>query len=158
LGTSCGLWQIAGARSLTLPNHKERIMARKKGLSSLSLARVLAFIGLILAGYFIVGFGKVALVGFQLRNTKAGLQAEVISLEEQVADLEAQKAFVQTDAYVEQAAREEYKMSRPGDQVVVPMFPDEGATAAQETRLREQPASPMPTEPWRAWWELFFGR
>ncbi|MFQ5856817.1 MAG: septum formation initiator family protein [Anaerolineae bacterium] len=133
-------------------------MARKKGLSSISLAQVMAFIGLILAGYFIVGFGKVALVGHQLRNTKAALQAEVAGLEEEVADLEVQKAFVQTDAYVEQAAREEYKMSRPGDKVIVPMFHEEDETRAQEAPQPREPTSPTPSEPWRAWWELFFGR
>ncbi|MFQ5594167.1 MAG: septum formation initiator family protein [Anaerolineae bacterium] len=127
-------------------------MARRRGISSVSLAQVMAFIGLILAGYFLVGFGKVALVGHQLRNTKAELQAEVTALEEEVADLEAEKSFVQTDEYIEQAAREEYKMSRPGDQVVVPLFQDEGTAASQSP----PPARSMPSEPWRAWWRLFF--
>lgn len=130
-------------------------MARKRGFSSISLAQVMAFIGLILAGYFLVGFGKVALVGHQLRSSKAALQAEVAALEKDVADLEAKKAFVGTDEYIEQAAREEYKMSRPGDQVVVPVFEDEEVSSSQQTR---QPAPPTPTEPWRGWWALFFGK
>jgi len=130
-------------------------MARKRGFSSISLAQVMAFIGLILAGYFLVGFGKVALVGHQLRNSKAALQAEVAALEQDVADLEAEKAFVQTDEYIEQAAREEFKMSRPGDQVVVPLFEDDEVISSQQA---PQSAPPALTEPWRAWWALFFGK
>ncbi|MFQ5342730.1 MAG: septum formation initiator family protein [Anaerolineae bacterium] len=130
-------------------------MARKRGFSSISLAQVMAFIGLILAGYFLVGFGKVALVGHQLRSSKAELQAEVAALEKDVADLEAEKAFVQTDEYIEQAAREEYKMSRPGDQVVVPLFEDDEVVSSQKA---PQSAPPTPGEPWRAWWALFFDK
>ncbi|RME42122.1 MAG: septum formation initiator family protein [Chloroflexi bacterium] len=132
-------------------------MARKKTLSSISLAQVAAFVGIILAGYFIIGFGKVALVGHQLRGTKAHLEAQVAALEQEVAGLEATKEFVQTDAYIEQAAREEYKMSRPGDQVIVPLFEDEAAPPQQKVAEPARPASPAPTEPWQAWWDLFFG-
>lgn len=133
-------------------------MPRKKGVSPISLAQVMAIIGLILAGYFIISFGKVALIGHKLRQTKARLQAEVTALQAEVTELETKKAFVQTDAYVEQAAREEYKMSRPGDQVVVPMFQQEETAPLQATPQPEQPAPSAPREPWRAWWELFFGR
>lgn len=134
-------------------------MTRRKGLSSISLAQVMVFISLVLAGYFIISFGKVALVSHQLRNTKAALQAEVAALEEEVAALEAQKEFVQTDRYIEQAAREEYKMSRPDDQVIVPIFPEESEVNAREESASREPVAPTAEEkePWRAWWDLFFG-
>lgn len=132
-------------------------MARKT-LSSISLAQIVGLVGLILAGYFLIGFGEVALVSHQLRNTKATLQAEVTALEEEVAHLEARKQYVQTDAYVEKAAREEYKMSRPGDQVVVPMYREGNGTDTQRKPATNKPAAPTPREPWRAWWELFFGQ
>jgi cell division protein FtsB len=135
-------------------------MARRKGLSSLSLAQVFAFIGVILAGYFVVGFGRVALVGHEVRSTKADLQAEVDKLAGEVAALEDRKAYVQTDEYIEKAAREEYKLSRPGDQVIVPMYEADNADnadglvpPAEPTQLQMQES----VEPWQAWWDLFFG-
>lgn len=135
-------------------------MIRRRSFSSVSVAQIMAFIGLILVGYFVIGFTRVALISHQLRNTKAELEAEVAALQEEVATLEAQKAFVQTDEYIEQAAREEFKLSRPGDQVVVPIFPEEERVAPQETAQPQvpQPATPTPQEPWQAWWELFFGQ
>lgn len=136
------------------------IMARRKGLSSLSLAQVIAFIGVILAGYFVVGFGRVALVGHELRSTKADLQSEVDELAGDVTALEDRKAYVQTDEYIEKAAREEYKLSRPGDQVIVPMYEAENADNADGTAQPAERAKPQtrePVEPWQAWWDLFFG-
>jgi cell division protein FtsB len=130
-------------------------MARRKALSSLSLAQVIAFIGVILAGYFVVGFGRVALVGHELRASKANLQTQVDELAAQVTTLEDRKAYVQTDEYIEKAAREEYKLSRPGDQVIVPMYETEKPDVP--TQSVQPPPVPEPVEPWQAWWDLFFG-
>lgn len=118
-----------------------------------------AFIGLILAGYFMVGFTKVALVGHELRQTKAQLQAEVAELEDSVATLEAQKQYVQSDAYVEEEARKGLKMSQPGDEVIVPLFKEEGtpSQASAPPPPSQSSSTPDPTEaPWQAWWNLFF--
>lgn len=133
-------------------------MAHRKGLTSISLAQVMAFIGVILAGYFVVGFGKVALIGHQLRNTKAELQAEVAALEAEVADLEAQKEYVQSDAYIEESARNEFKMSRPGDQVIAPMYEQPRESNPPEESEPQEPATSEPVEPWRAWGRLFFAQ
>lgn len=134
-------------------------MAHKQSFSSTPLIQIMAFIGLIVAGYFIFAFGRVALVGYQLRNTKATLQAEVSALEAKVAELESRKTFIQTDEYIEQAAREEYKMSRPGDQVIVPIFREEDDTGgAKEESAPEELSVPQPQEPWEAWRDLFFGQ
>jgi len=131
-------------------------MARKKGLSSISLAQIVAFVGIILAGYFIIGFAKVALSGYQLRETKAELQQEVTGLAQEVSGLEKQIDYVQTDDYVEEAARQEFKMSKAGDKVVAPIYEDEAAPAVQAEPQPQEPATSTPTEPWQAWWELFF--
>lgn len=128
-------------------------MAHKKGLTSISLTQVVAFVGLILASYFVVGFGKVALIGHQLRDTKAQLQSGVEALSADVSDLEVQRDYVESEAYVERAAREEFKMSQPGDQVVVPLYE---AGKEQATRPTSAAAVQSPPAPWQEWWALFF--
>ena len=140
-------------------------MVRNKSLSTLSLVQVLAFVGLLLAIYFTYSFAKVALVGYQLRQTKEKLREEVAALQAEVAELEATKTYVQTDEYIEQAAREEFKMSRPGDQVVVPLFPSGGnsttggsSTAQSSAGEITQPAPVRVDSPWQAWWALFFAQ
>ena len=131
-------------------------MSRRRGLTSISLAQVMAFIGLILAGYFIVGFARVAVMAHQLKNEKAQLQAEVAAIDRDIAELEAKKEYVQSDEYVERAAREELKMSREGDQVFAPVFEtSENKSDLSQAELRE-PAAPVSKEPWQAWFELLF--
>lgn len=120
----------------------------------------MGFIGLILAGYFVVGFSRVALLGHELRQTRADLQAEVDDLADDVVALENRKAYVQTDEYIEKAAREEYKLSRPGDQVIVPMYETDAAESVEDTAQASEAAQPQvqkSVEPWQAWWDLFFG-
>lgn len=131
-------------------------MARKKGFSPISLTQVMTFVGLILAGYFIFSFAKVALVGYQLRNIKADLQDGVATLEEEVAGLEAKAAYVESDAYIEEYAREDLGMSRPGDHVIVPEYQPDGETQIQQPTEPVEPAELEPKQPWQAWWELFF--
>ena len=94
------------------------------------------------------------------------LQGEVRRLENLVATREARHdeltatlAFVQTDEYVEQWARQELKMARPGEVVVLPLVTAGG----------EQPAGAPPAEAdgaeldlpderpfWVVWWETLF--
>jgi cell division protein FtsB len=66
------------------------------------------------------------------------------------ATLEARKVYVQTDAYVEQAAREQLRMARPGDVVIVmaatPHLPTATPTAA-----------PLPTPTPSSWLDSIFG-
>jgi cell division protein FtsL len=118
--------------------------------------QIAAFFGLVLAGYIIFSFGKVAIVSYQLRVTEAELQVEVNALSEEVARLEAQKEYVQTDDYVERAAREEFKMSRTGDRVIVPMIESGESSTPDESGVLKKPAAPSSLAPWQAWWALFF--
>jgi cell division protein FtsB len=120
------------------------------------VAQVVAFVGLILAAYFIVGFARVTLAGYRMRALKAELETQVAELQDDIAALQEQLEYVQTDEYVEQAAREELKLTRPGDHVVVPLFRGEIVSPEVDRTSFTEPDRTQP--PWRAWWALFFDR
>jgi len=118
------------------------------------VAQVVAFVGLILAAYFIVGFARVTLASYRARALKAKLEAEVAELEAQITELREKLEYVQTDEYVEEAARTELRMARPGDRPVVPLFRGEAVGPAVTGVPTAKPEPRIP--PWRAWWLVFF--
>jgi cell division protein FtsB/cell division protein DivIC len=109
--------------------------------------------------FFALAFGGKALEGYRLRRHNAILSAQVAELKEEQAELEARLEYVQSPAYAEQVAREEYKWAKPGEKLVIPI-------------LRRRPVAvplPTPSAPagettdngstsyWPAWWRLLTG-
>jgi cell division protein FtsB len=95
------------------------------------------------------------------------LGEEVERLEQAVATQEAWSAYltatleyVQTDAYVEQWAREEGKMAQPGEVVLIPVVRagrTESPAAPTADSEAESPAVPEERPFWMVWWEAIFG-
>jgi cell division protein FtsB len=91
------------------------------------------------------------------------LRAEVTRLERMAAteeargnSLEDELAFVKTDEYVEKWAREEAKMARPGEVVVIPPADSEESDRRSAPTSGSQSPADSGTEPrpfWAAWWE-----
>ena len=91
------------------------------------------------------------------------LEEETRQLEQAVATQKAHQAsltatlvYVQTDTYVEEWAREEAKMARPGEVLLIPLEGSgEAEPAATPTVSTEETPPPIPEdEPfWEVWWE-----
>jgi cell division protein FtsB len=102
---------------------------------------------LIIAAGFVVAYFGVAIVGnainrYQLEQHAATLRAEIAALEAQQQRLEALRAYMQTDEFIERMARDE-GLVMPGDTVVLVTAP-----------------APSPTPPPSStgpWWERYFG-
>jgi len=90
-------------------------------------------------------------VGLKRRWIEAELelQARATQVWAEHATLEACKAYVQTDQYVERAAREKLKMARPGEVVVVVVGTRESVPLQSTVQ-----ATPAPTE--GSWWKSLF--
>jgi hypothetical protein len=111
------------------------------------------------AVFFILAFSRKALEGYRLQRHNAILSAQIAELSGEQARLEERLAYVQSEAYVEQVAREQYKWAKPGEKVVFPIF----------RRHRVAVAPPTPSGPavetadsesmsyWPAWWRLLSG-
>lgn len=93
-------------------------------------------------------FRRQARLGQQIRQ----LRADIRGREERITDLRRLREYLETDAFVERAAREKLNYQKPGEAVVVvPSVPVPSPTPRPE---REQPQGPLPP---RLWFELYFG-
>jgi cell division protein FtsB len=89
----------------------------------------------------------------QLERDAQSLHTEVATLEADQGQLETQVAGATSEAVVEAWARQEAKMIRPGERLVIPL-PGEGG--AQTTPVPPSSAPPLPSS-WQVWWALLFG-
>ena len=130
----------------------------------LDRARIVISAGIVLVLFIVGGLGWA--FAQQLRLAQ-DLREEVEELEHAVATQEAIRAYltatleyVQTDAYVEQWAREEAKMAKPGEVVMIPVGPLEAGKAPATPEGQPEGASAAPAEDkpfWMVWWEAIFG-
>jgi cell division protein FtsB len=113
------------------------------------------------AVFFTLAFGGKLLEGYRLQRHNAMLRAEIGGREEQQKQLQQRLDYVQTPAYVEKVAREQYKWVRAGENLVITIF------------RRRPVVEPTPTPPagpttgttvtqavshWPEWWNLLAGR
>ncbi len=128
-------------------------MATAKKRSSVSVTQFLALIAATIALSLVVEYGRKLAPYHRLQLEEAQLD-QAIAYEEARRDyLLWLKEYVQTAKYVDDWARTEWKMVRPGEVGVVPVFPE--APVVSETRSQEESQRSEESH-WREWWELFF--
>ncbi len=110
-------------------------------------------IGLFLA----IGLSQRIAAGQPLQDAYDSVEAEIEVLRQEQAELLATRDFVQSDAFVERWARDEGKMLRPGEVLIIPVPASAGVepTPIPEPEIPVETTPPEP-EPWMLWWALFF--
>jgi hypothetical protein len=73
----------------------------------------------VVAVYFVVGFYGKSLDSYRIGQRAAEVRQEIAVLEDENRVLQARIAYLQSDAYVETAAREKLNLAQPGDRSVV---------------------------------------
>jgi cell division protein FtsB len=131
-------------------------VSRQRGsqISSVQImfAAILA-IGLILA----INFSTRIAAGQPIQQAYDRVLAEIDQLKQEQANLIAERDYARSDAFVEQWARDEGKMVRDGEVLVIPVPAgiSEQPTPIPENAINVQTTPPEP-EPWTLWWSLFF--
>jgi hypothetical protein len=102
---------------------------------------------LIVAAAFIIAYFGVAIAGnalhrYELEQEQARLEREIAALETQQRRLEALRAYMLTDEFIERAGREQ-GLARAGDTSVIVVAPT--------------PAAGQEMAPGAPWWERYFG-
>ncbi len=99
----------------------------------------------------------------QVWHTNEALQAQIATSApmltaevETKATLQARLAYVRSDAYVEEWAREHAGMVRPGEVLVVPLLPTPTLTPVPTPTPILSTPTPMPF--WARWWSQLTGR
>jgi hypothetical protein len=115
----------------------------------------------------IIGLGAIALLAvlmvninsrlgeyFHLTSERDKLAAYVGGLRATMVQLTAEKAYAMSDGAVEDWARGEAHMARPGDKVVSPYL---SQSTPQAAKLEPTP-TPSVSENYQVWWALFFSK
>jgi len=90
---------------------------------------------------------------FQLTDQRNQMEKRIENLEATQYALETQIAYAKSDKAVEEWARTYQRYVQPGDQVIIPLSPQE---VTPEMNYLQTP-TPGQEENWQVWWELFFG-
>ncbi len=91
---------------------------------------------------------------FRLSGERDALSTQVGYSRATKVALDTQVAYATSDQAVEDWARDEAHLARPGDKVIIPVTP------ANPTPQPAAQVTPTPTtvENWQVWWALFFGQ
>lgn len=132
----------------------ERRRPRQLSGVQIMFAAVLA-VGLALA----INLSSLVASSRPLQELYQQVSAEIRALEREQAQLYSERDFARSDAFVETWARNEGKMVRPGEVLVIPVPAGEQLMA--EATPEPTPAliietTPPEPEPWMVWWALFF--
>ncbi|MFN8450337.1 MAG: septum formation initiator family protein [Anaerolineae bacterium] len=136
---------------------KKQTDKRKRGgqISSVQVmfAAILS-IGMILA----INFSTRITEGQPLQVAYSRVSDEIVDLQAEHARLTAQRDYVLSDAYVEQWARADGKMVRPGEVLVVPVPAgiEAETTPEPQVSLDQVRTTPQENPPWVLWWQIFF--
>lgn len=128
---------------------------RKSRILDLPIAQFVAIIVLTISVFLIIDFGRRAAASYRIHQEKERLLAQLAEAEKHRAELEARLAFVATDEYVAQVARQQLKWSLPDETVIVIMATPEPSSLAPPQD--PSPFSGPADTPFEAWWLLLLG-
>ena len=123
---------------------------RSKVATLVVIIAVLATVGII-----VWGFTQQLMLARQMRDEERRLAQAVATERARYESLVAQLEYVQSDEYVEEWARTEARMAKPGEVIVV--LVDE---AEEESAEEAEPSPPLQSEEqpfWAELWELIVG-
>lgn len=131
---------------------------RKRKPIKLPIVKMIVIFAVSMVILLTVDFGQRAARGYQVRRAEEKLSVQVEALTKAHDALLARLDYVQSDAYIEEVARNELKWSKPGETVVIilatPLASEGSAAAGSLTTL--QPAAVQNQTPLEAWLGTFF--
>lgn len=131
------------------------------GAFRLGYRHVFAVIAAVVTVYFGVRTSGAVLQNQALAHQLAQQRGIVRTLEAQNSALADQLTYQQTPAYVEQVAREQLGLMKPGDHVIqlqtatASQPPAPAATPTPAAPAPKPAAGPPPEPNWRRWFDLF---
>jgi cell division protein FtsB len=141
------------AENVELQQQKKRKRSDQLSSVQVMFAAILA-VGLLLA----INFSSRITAGQPLQEAYKRALAEIEQLQREQEALIAERDYVQSDAFVEQWARDEGKMVRPGEVLVIPVPAVSSLPQPEANPTRSVPVETTPRKPenWHVWWALFF--
>lgn len=118
---------------------------------------VAAVVGVVVLGGVVWGFGRQITLIRQLRAEEKRLERVLKAERARHEELTAKLKRVKSDTYVEQWAREEAKMAKPGEVVIIMTSDTDGGAGSLPHTQTEEPDRPEPQSFWAVWWRQIHG-
>jgi len=106
-------------------------------------AHIVMAVAALLLVLFAYSALQTAAQSYQLRESRLVLEADLMELRLQRAELEALRAYLASDEYIESVARQQFGLVRPEEITVVVEAPEEAASGQEDGQR---------------WWKVLFGR
>ncbi len=97
--------------------------------------------------------GRISVIR-RMRQEETRLEQELVQVQAEQDALQEQLEFVAGDAYLEQWARVEARMTKPGQVAIIPLTAEQNTTPQADNFFSAVPSTPSIPEQWR---RLFFG-
>ncbi|MHB0859253.1 MAG: hypothetical protein ACYC5M_17015 [Anaerolineae bacterium] len=143
------------------------VMVEQRSTKPVSTAQIIGILASTLALFFLVAFATKAFDAYRLRNWRDRLKVEIVAMERQRLELEAEKKRRQPDEYAEQVLRDAGRVPEGGVLVMVAQRPAAavGEVGASATEAKPVEASPSQSDEgalfrnahWNAWKQLIWG-
>jgi cell division protein FtsB len=130
-------------------------MKKAKNQPLITGTQFVAIVILTISIFLIIDLGRRATAQYHVSQAERRLTLEIDDTLAQQTRLEARRDYVASDAYVEEWAREQAHMIRPGDQPVILVTTEAPRTAPRVSAPQAPPAAEEVPN-WYYWWELFF--
>lgn len=118
--------------------------------------RIAFWIGLIATMYVLAALINLSAKNTALRQKADRAEEEMITLENDVANLQAQVDYYKTDAYKERFAREKLGLQAPGESVVI-VGRGDAERAVNKDSAQPQAVALQPKSHLEEWGEFLFG-
>jgi len=125
----------------------------KKWLKKVNKRRLLIVSLLIVFGLMMMDLNSRLQELSRVSTQRDLVQTQVIAEITTQQAIKTRIAYVDSEEYVEEWARQEAHMAKPGDHVIVPLPPAD----IQPTPTPFILPTIEPAKPWEVWWALFFG-
>ncbi|MCY4466477.1 MAG: septum formation initiator family protein [Chloroflexi bacterium] len=129
----------------------------RAGWKRLTSVQVMLAVALALGLVLILNFSGRISLDRDLGRIHAQFEAEIADLQSEQQRLRLQLDYVKSDAYVEIWARDDGKMIREGEVLIMPksIASDLSAQTATTSLVAFETTAPKPKN-WQLWWALFF--
>ena len=115
--------------------------------------QILVILAFVLGFFLLMNFfGRLTELS-RLSTQRDQSKAEVTALNGTLQALQTNIAFATEPAAVEEWARDEAHMAKPGDVLIIPVAPVSSTQAPVDFPVQ----TPEPVSNWQVWWSLFFG-
>ena len=107
---------------------------------------------MIVALVIAINFGRREKAGKLVGVGEEALRTELERESTRQVELQATRAYVQSDEYIAVYAREEGGYKLPGEKRIVPLIIEEVPETNPDSEATPDPA--LDAHPWQAWWQL----